>query len=97
MVSEYLRIGEENAILQNDLSRIIGIDKRTLRELIAEERKKICICSKGGVKGGYWLPKDAFEARAFLKQELSREKSIRDSLAGTFKYICEAEVIDETA
>lgn len=86
-ISAYLKRGRENAISQKDLSALTGINERTLRDMIAQERKQTCICSVGGKNGGYYLPSCIQEARGFQRQEESRARAIFRGLKGTRQYI----------
>lgn len=87
-------IGAENRISRTELVNEIhaqGLkqDERTIRLAVSEMRRNygIPIAGTGGIKGGYWLLKDADEAENYLKVELhdrgtsllQQEASVRKS------------------
>lgn len=84
--------GKKNAISRNQLRALSGLSDRAMREQIAETRREIPIINdQTGI--GYYIPaeEDIEEAKAFLRQEEARAKSIFWSIRGLRRWIKKVE------
>ena len=89
-IEYYIPVGAENAVIRKELCRVVGVGDRTLRSMIADARRRVCICnSQDGA--GYYLPSSVNQAKAFYAQERKRADSIIKSLRGTSKFIKNSE------
>lgn len=62
-IAELLGVGAENGMTNEQLSRLTGIDKRTIQSLISAERLRgVPICSD--TVNGFYMPADDEERRA---------------------------------
>ena len=74
-IEYYIPVGAENAVTRKELCRVVGVGDRTLRSMIADARRRVCICnSQDGA--GYYLPSSVNQAKAFYAQERKRADSI---------------------
>ncbi len=92
-IIDFIPVGRENAISNDDLAIEKGTDKRNARWLVYQARvngEPICSVCCGG-KCGYYIPKDLDEARIYLRQQRSRLKRSRAALNGVVKFVREAE------
>lgn len=86
-ILDYIPVGRNNAIAMRELSKRLNIDPRTLRALIQRERERgEPICSDWE-HGGYFIPANEYEARAYYRQQRSRVKSAKAALNGVIKYL----------
>lgn len=86
-ILDYIPVGRNNAIAMRELSERLNIDPRTLRALIQRERERgEPICSDWE-HGGYFIPANEYEARAYYRQQRSRVKSAKAALNGVIKYL----------
>lgn len=87
MIAEMLPKGKANAISTNDLCILLGIGNiRTLRAMIAEERKEgkiIASCSTGG----YYIPTEVEEIEEFVRTLDSKARSIMVALQASRKLL----------
>jgi transcription initiation factor IIE alpha subunit len=87
---DFIPFGHENAISQNELSIRLNANKRTVRQLVFETRKKgavICsTCDSDGLSG-YYRPLSAAEARPYVKMQRSRIASAEAALKSAEEYI----------
>ena len=89
-IEYYIPVGAENAVTRKELCRVVGVGDRTMRSMIADARRRVCICnSQDGA--GYYLPSSVKQAKAFYAQERKRADSIIKSLRGTSKFIKNSE------
>jgi len=74
-ISEYIPKGRQNAIHQDELSNLLGIDAGTVKKLIQREResgasiideKELFIVSG---QCGYWLTDNITEVREYIRKE----------------------------
>ena len=73
-IEYYIPVGAENAVTRKELCRVVGVGDRTLRSMIADARRRVCICnSQDGA--GYYLPSSVNQAKAFYAQERKRATS----------------------
>lgn len=82
--------GKENAISRKELTRITGLDDRTVRELISEARTEVVILSAYDGTG-YFRPTEAEkkEAEIWLNKEKHRAISTIRSLRAAKRFINE--------
>lgn len=92
-VIKALRRGEENAKTRRALKFEIGLEDRTLRDLIALARASgypIISSSKGA---GYYLPgfgeQGINESQRFIAEQNSRTERLKESMIGVKKYLQE--------
>lgn len=85
-------VGRENAISRQHLRMISGLSDRAMREQISATRRYIPIINDQTGRG-YYIPSedDLEEAKAYLRQEEARAKSIFWSIRGLRKWIKEVE------
>lgn len=70
-ISELLGIGAENGMANEQLSRLTGIDKRTIQSLISAERLRgVPICSD--TLNGFYMPADDEEKARCVRSLRSR-------------------------
>lgn len=87
VLRDFIPVGRENAVPMRVLSERLNIDARTLRALIQREREKgVPICSDWE-KGGYFMPIDESEARAYCRQQQHRIKTASAALNGVRDYL----------
>lgn len=56
-ILDYIPHGKDHAVKGNKLAEILGIDERTVRELVMKERNKgAVILNVGGGGNGYFIP-----------------------------------------
>lgn len=73
---QYIPRGKRNAISRYDLSRITGIDERTIRKKIKEYVELgIPVLSSSHHKG-YWMAEHITEIEEYIKECDSRSKSL---------------------
>lgn len=73
------------------LISLSGLDDRTLRQAIEDERKAgNLICSTTGHNGGYYLPSSIVDVRAYVKEQENRMKSQAVALAPFKEHIRKA-------
>lgn len=67
MIKDLLQKGKENRISFDELKELTGCsNERTLRKMIADERRQgVLICS--GADGGYWLPESDKDIEEFIR------------------------------
>lgn len=92
-ISDYIPYGKANAVNTEDLKAATGLDTRTIRQQIANERMQgavICssLLSEGG---GYFRPECPAEAVHYVRTELCRIESAKRALAAAEAYIMDAE------
>lgn len=80
-VLEFIPRGKENAITRAELVEKIGLDDRTVRELIHDKRTKgeFIISSTSGK--GYYLPEKREEMERFINQQKSYIKNLQRSIS----------------
>ena len=84
-IIDYIPFGRDNAISRRQLCTVTGLPDRVMRHEIEKARKDYAILNIDG--SGYFRPADgeAYLTERWLKQERSREKSVRDSTRGAEK------------
>lgn len=88
-ISEFIPLGQENAISMKELAKITNSDNRTVRLLVQRAREAgEPICSTCNCKqAGYYIPLSSDEAAIYLRQQQARIKTARKSLCGVLKFI----------
>lgn len=90
VVYNALRVGRENAISREELSRITGYRDRLVREAIEALRHDKVIISLG-IQGGYYIPDSTpqgrREAAAWLARQDRRMQSIRAATRGARRFV----------
>lgn len=77
-IADYLNHGQANAVPLRHLESMTGLDGRTVRRLIAEERRAgTPILSDNAT--GYFLPSNDSERMWFVRSMRSRAKEILDA------------------
>ncbi len=85
---DYIPFGRENAIPGHELKTLLGVDDRTMREIVAKLRETYCIVNHQDGEGYYRPSEDDYAAvLGYIAQEKSRAKSINRSLKGAKKWI----------
>lgn len=88
-ITEYIPIGQENAISARKLADIFGISLRELRKQIEVLRSNgvlICsTCRRDG--GGYYRPRNSDETAEYFRRQLSRIGHIWTALSPFKKYL----------
>lgn len=81
-IIDYIPYGKENAISRQQLCKISGLPDRLMRKAVERARYDYAILNIGG--SGYFRPADGeiYLVERWMKQERSREKSVRDSTRG---------------
>ena len=95
MIADILRnigtIGNINAAKKETLIFLSGLDDRTLRQAIEDERKSgNLICSTTGKNGGYFMPASIVDVRTYVKEQENRMKSQTVALAPFKEHIRKA-------
>ena len=90
-IVSFIPEGHKNAVTDDQLSLRTGINKRSVRELIAEARAEHCILNLQDGHG-YFIPTEEERdlVERYLAQEYSRHKNHQISLMGAEKWLGEA-------
>ena len=76
-IADLLCRGQENAVPLQDLCSITGLNGRTVRRMVEQERRAgIPILSSVGGVTGYYLPANPAEVERFAKSMFSRAREI---------------------
>lgn len=79
-IKDYLVKGHANPTPAVDIALVIGVDERTVREMIGKARDNgDVILRSGGTPGGYFLPDmpgDLEYLKAFVAEEESRRSKV---------------------
>ena len=80
-IASLLMAGAENGLHLKDLSQMLGIDPRIVRQMIHQERRQgIPILSNS--KDGYYLPGNEYEKADCVRQMRGRAREILAAAAG---------------
>ncbi|MFT3950642.1 MAG: hypothetical protein QM689_01540 [Oscillospiraceae bacterium] len=92
-IIEYISTGAENAVTQAKLAAVLGVETRTVRQLIHKARcMGAVICSTPDERtGGYYLPASPEQAKPYVRFQQSRNKSAQRALRSAEDYIQERE------
>ena len=88
-ITDYLLVGEENAITAKELTKLLGAYSiREVTELIHQARiQGEVICSATGGHKGYFLPRNELDIKSFCNQMKSRIKKIKHATASAEQYL----------
>lgn len=86
-IIDYIPIGRDNAIGRKQLCQVTGLPDRLMRKAIERARRDYAILNIDG--SGYFQPAEgeAYLVERWLRQERSREKSVRDATRGAKRAI----------
>lgn len=83
MVYELLPTGKNNAVRKEKLCAKLGIDARTLRKYIMQERQNGAVILSNARTGGYYIPSTPEELDEFIRMQkgqiFSRFRSIKSA------------------
>lgn len=89
-----LQQGEDKSLSREYLCSILGVDDRTLRDVVYQARCAGHNILSNSNNNGYFLPDDGFagiqQTQEFIAQQESRVKSIRSGLTGAIQYVLQA-------
>ena len=74
-ISDYLGHSQESAVTGRELCALTGLDYRTIRAQIEQERRAGALIVADN-KGGYWVTDDPAEAQRFARSMKHRAKEI---------------------
>ena len=86
-ILDYIPAGAENAITGRQLQSVTGLDVRTIKGLIANERLHGAVICANLDGGGYFLPRTPLEAVEYVRIEQHRISSAKQALAAAEKYV----------
>lgn len=86
-IIDYIPYGHDNAISRKQLCNLTGLPDRLMRQAIERARHDYAILNIGG--SGYFRPAEgeSYLVERWLRQERSREKSVRDATRGAERAI----------
>ena len=85
VLTDYLSVGEENAITTKELSRLLGWCERDITIQINALRKKgEFICSGAN---GFWLPADDRDIEQFVRGMQSRITDMQKAMKPAIEYL----------
>ncbi|MBE7092735.1 MAG: hypothetical protein E7365_06115 [Clostridiales bacterium] len=87
-ILDYIPYGQNNAVTGTRLSELTGINRRKIRKIIAEERRKTPILNLQDGKG-YFKPTEEEKhlVERYVKQETARLKSVGWSLKAAREFV----------
>jgi len=86
ILTDYLSVGEENAITCKQLSKYLGLSERDITIQINALRKKgELICSN--TQSGFWLPADDRDIEQFVRQMQGRIKDMQKAMKPAIEYL----------
>ncbi len=86
ILTDYLSVGEENAITCKQLSKYLGLSERDITIQINALRKKgELICSN--TQSGFWLPADDQDIEQFVRQMQGRIKDMQRAMKPAIEYL----------
>lgn len=86
ILTDYLSVGEENAITCKQLSKYLGLSERDITIQINALRKKgELICSN--TQSGFWLPADDRDIEQFVRQMQGRIKDMQRAMKPAIEYL----------
>ena len=86
ILTDYLSVGEENAITCKQLSKYLGLSERDITIQINALRKKgELICSN--TQSGFWLPADDRDIEQFVRQMQGRIKDMQRAMKPAVEYL----------
>lgn len=85
-LTDYLSVGEENAITCKQLSKYLGLSERDITIQINALRKKgELICSN--TQSGFWLPADDRDIEQFVRGMQGRIKDMQKAMKPAIEYL----------
>ncbi len=89
VITKFIPFGRENAVSGRDLCIITGLDARTVKAEIANERLHgAVICSDlDGNSGGYFQPTAPEEAMQYVRTEQKRIESAKRALQAAVNFV----------
>ena len=85
-LTDYLSIGEQNAITAKELARLLGLNEREITYTVNALRKKgVLICSN--TQSGFWLPADDTDIKDFVGQMNSRIIDMQKAMNPAVEYL----------
>ena len=86
ILTDYLSVGEENALTAKTLSKYLGLSERDITIQINALRKKgELICSN--TQSGFWLPADDRDIEQFVRQMQGRIKDMQKAMKPAIEYL----------
>ena len=86
ILTDYLSVGEENAITCKQLSKYLGLSERDITIQINALRKKgELICSN--TQSGFWLPADDRDIEQFVRGMQGRIKDMQRATKPAIEYL----------
>lgn len=86
ILTDYLSVGEENALTAKTLSKYLGLSERDITIQINALRKKgELICSN--TQSGFWLPADDEDIKSFVRQMNGRIKDMQKAMKPAVEYL----------
>ena len=87
-IVQVIPVGHENALTGRRLARMLGVNQRTVREMISKARKRTAIINMQD-GAGYFLPTedDVYMVKRWFRQESHRKKEIERGLRGARKFL----------
>ena len=86
ILTDYLSVGEENALTAKTLSKYLGLSERDITIQINALRKKgELICSN--TQSGFWLPADDRDIEQFVRQMQGRIKDMQRAMKPAIEYL----------
>ena len=88
ILTDYLSVGEQNAITAKDLARLLGWNERDVTITVNALRKQgELICSS--TQSGFWLPADDEDIKGFVRQMRSRIVDMEKAMKPAIEYLKE--------
>lgn len=86
ILTDYLSVGEDNAITAKSLARLLGWNERDITNTVNALRKKgEFICSN--TQSGFWLPADDEDIKGFVRQMRSRIVDMEKAMKPAVDYL----------
>ena len=86
ILTDYLSVGEQNAITAKDLARLLGWNERDVTITVNALRKQgELICSNS--QSGFWLPADDKDIKSFVRQMNGRIKDMQKAMKPAVEYL----------
>ena len=86
ILTDYLSVGEENAITAKDLAKYLGWTERDITITVNALRKQgTLICSN--TQSGFWLPADDRDIEQFVRGMQGRIKDMQKAMKPAIEYL----------
>ena len=86
ILTDYLSVGEQNAITAKDLARLLGWNERDVTITVNALRKQgELICSN--TQSVFWLPADDEDIKSFVRQMNGRIKDMQKAMKPAVEYL----------